>query len=75
MRSLVSIGVTLALCGLAVGSSKSDMFLQYGEKGEHHERRGGRYGFPASGGDTNLQPVIGIVAQTLEPEMLVDPRF
>ncbi len=31
--------------------------------------------FPNSGADTNKQPVVGIVAQTLEPEMLEDPRF
>jgi gamma-glutamyl hydrolase len=31
--------------------------------------------FPASGADLNKQPVIGILAQTLEPEMQVDPRF
>ncbi len=31
--------------------------------------------FPNTGADLNLQPVIGIVAQTLEPEMQVDPRF
>ena len=31
--------------------------------------------FPNSGADLNKQPVVGIVAQTLEPEMLADPRF
>ena len=31
--------------------------------------------FPNSGADLNKQPVVGIVAQTLEPEMLEDPRF
>jgi hypothetical protein len=31
--------------------------------------------FPNTGADLNLQPVVGIVAQTLEPEMQADPRF
>jgi len=31
--------------------------------------------FKASGSDLNLTPVIGIMAQTLEPEMQVDARF
>jgi hypothetical protein len=31
--------------------------------------------FPNSGADLNKQPVVGIVAQTLEPEMQTDPRF
>ena len=31
--------------------------------------------FPNTGADLNLQPVVGIVAQTLEPEMQADLRF
>ena len=31
--------------------------------------------FPGTGADTTLDPVIGVLAQTLEPEMKADPRF
>jgi hypothetical protein len=48
--------------------SKIKSFLQY-------QKQEKTLMFPNSGADLNKQPVVGIVAQTLEPEMITDPRF
>ena len=64
--------LTLTLCGIAATATAS--FLQY-EADPLLSQVSDKRRFPASGADLNLQPVIGIVAQTLEPEMQVDPRF
>ena len=64
---------SMMLCGLvtfATCAFKAKTFLQYENKDAQKFDE-----FNANGADLNLQPVIGILAQTLEPEMLTDPRF
>ena len=61
--------ILLTVAAMATAALARKPFLQYGHDEETVLK------FPGTGGDTNLQPVIGIVAQTLEPEMQTDPRF